>query len=422
MLDINKVEADLDGYIKQLSKRNADFSVALKKAVEKNTTRKDLLKKVELMKAEKNQISKLIPELIKEGKNEVVESNKANVVKINSEITKLDKSINLVNEEITEIMAGIPNLPHSEIKIGNDDNDNFEIKRAGLMPIRESSPEHWDIATTLGIADFDLGSKISGSRFMVYKNAGSKMVRAIIDILLSHHSSNGYQEFYLPLIVNEINMFGTGQLPKFADDAYKVGDQYLIPTAEVPLTNIHRDEIINPDLLPIKYTAYTQCFRQEAGSAGRDTKGMIRLHQFNKVELVKIVKPEDSMLELEKLLKDAEDILNLFKLPYRVVELCGGDLGFSATKTYDLEVWFPSQAKYREISSCSNCGDFQARRMKTRYKGEKGNDFVHTLNGSGVAIDRLIAAILENYWDGEKLVLPDVLQPYFNNEKYLTKN
>lgn len=270
------------------------------------------------------------------------------------------------------------------------------------------------------MVDFDLGAKLSGSRFVVYTNKGAKMLRALADLLIQTHTDHDYQEMFVPVIVNRELMYGTGQLPKFAEDAYVTGDQYLIPTAEVPLTNIHANEILDLKTLPKKYVAFSQCFRQEAGSAGRDTKGLIRLHQFNKVELVKIVEPESSVQELELLVEDAQAILELFDLPYRVVELCTGDLGFSATKTYDLEVWFPSQNKYREISSCSNCGDFQARNMMIRYKNNNNETkLVHTLNGSGVAIDRLIAAILENYYDGEKLVLPAKLQPYFNGEKFL---
>ncbi|AXK50681.1 serine--tRNA ligase [Spiroplasma alleghenense] len=418
MLDINKIETELKYYTTQLNKRSGDFTKVLQEAVKKNSSRKEHLRQVEELKAEKNQISKLIPSLMKDKKTKEVEDCKTKVTKINLDIDKLDKKVQELETELNNAMLQIPNIPHEKIVEGADEDSNLEIKKNNLMPIKKHDMAHWDIATKWNIADFDLGAKISGSRFVVYKSLGAQLIRAIIDVLLKHHSKNGYQEFYLPLIVNEINMVGTGQLPKFAEDAYKVGDQYLIPTAEVPLTNIHRDEILNADQLPLKYTAYTQCFRQEAGSAGRDTKGIIRLHQFNKVELVKIVHPSESMNELEKLLKDAEDILNLFKLPYRVVELCSGDIGFSATKTYDLEVWFPSQNKYREISSCSNCGDFQARRMKTRFKSEKGNEFVHTLNGSGLAIDRLIAAILENYWEDDKLLIPEVLKPYFDNKEY----
>jgi seryl-tRNA synthetase len=267
------------------------------------------------------------------------------------------------------------------------------------------------------MVDFELGPKLSGSRFVVYTSRGSKLVRALADILLTRHTNHGYKEFTVPVIVNAETMYGTGQLPKFKEDAYLVGDQYLSPTAEVQLTNIHANEILDGTKLPLKYTAYSQCFRQEAGSAGRDTKGLIRLHQFNKVEMVKFVRPENSEAELQSLVKDAEAILQLFNLPYRVVELSTGDMGFSSQKTYDLEVWFPSQNTYREISSCSNCGDFQARNMKIRYRDENGQtNLVHTLNGSGVAIDRLFAAILENFWDGEKLVLPEVLRPYFEQK------
>ncbi|EOA07293.1 Serine-tRNA ligase [Mycoplasma yeatsii 13926] len=421
MLDINYIEQNYEQVVERLNMRNQqDYSSDLKFVIEKNKKRKELLLKVEKIKAEKNQLSKQVGVLVREKKQDEAEQIKQQVSKMNSEIQVLDDELKITNEEMITKLQYIPNLPHKDITFGSDDNDNVEIRKSKHIKLVQHNTPHWEIATKLGLIDFERGTKLSGSRFLIYTGLGSKLVRAIADILLSRHEKFGYKEIFCPLIVNTEIMKGTGQLPKFADDMYKAGDQWLIPTSEVPLTNLHAGEILSNDALPLKYTGFTQCFRQEAGSAGRDTKGMIRLHQFNKVELVKIVHPDQSMNELELLVKDAEDVLNLFELPYRVVELCSGDIGFSATKTYDLEVWFPEQNKYREISSCSNCWDFQARRMQTRFRDVDGEvKLIHTLNGSGVAIDRLIAALLENWWDGEKLILPPVLRPYFNNQEYI---
>ncbi|WP_031542362.1 serine--tRNA ligase [Mesoplasma photuris] len=420
MLDANYIEQNLEYVTQQLNKRGQDYTKDLLFVVSKNQRRKELLALVEQIKADKNQLSKEVGEKMKVKDVDGANKLKLQVSDMNSDIEKFDLELKDVNSELTQALQEIPNVPNKNIPIGKDDNDNVEVRRFGDDKLIKHETAHWDIATKLNLVDFEAGPKLSGSRFVVYTGLGSKMIRAIADILLSRHTNHGYKEVMVPVIINAEAMYGTGQLPKFAEDAYKVGDQYLIPTSEVPLTNLHANEILSLDSLPIKYTSFTQCFRQEAGSAGRDTKGLIRLHQFNKVEMVKISHPENSMEELELMTKDAEDILQMFELPYRVVELCSGDVGFASLKTYDLEVWFPEQNKYREISSVSNCGDFQAKNMMTRFKDADGKTkLVHTLNGSGVAIDRLVAAILENYWDGEKLNLPKVLQPYFNNQEFI---
>ncbi|ATG97699.1 serine--tRNA ligase [Mesoplasma lactucae] len=421
MLDINYIEANFDEVAKRLNTRNGNYTDDLKKCVDLNLKRKSIIMDVEKLKSDKNSLSKEIGSLVRDKKIAEADEIKKRVSEMNEAISKYDEELKETSSELDNLLHYIPNLPDADIKVGTDDSENEEMRRWGDEFKKTQEVPHWDIATKLGLVNFELGPKLSGSRFVVYTNRGSKMVRALADILLTRHTNNGYEEFGLPVIVNADIMYGTGQLPKFADDAYKTTDgQYLIPTAEVPLTNIHDGEILNVSELPKKYTAYTQCFRQEAGSAGRDTKGLIRLHQFNKVEMVRIVEAKTSDQALLELTNDAEEILKMFNLPYRVVELCTGDLGFSAARTYDLEVWFPSQQKYREISSCSNTRDFQARNMMLRTRDADGNiQYANTLNGSGVAIDRLVAAILENYWDGEKLILPEVLQPYFNNEKYL---
>lgn len=420
MLDANFIESNLKTVLERLNSRNNDYANDLNQVVTLNKERKVLIIDAEKLKSDRNSLSKEIGALVRDKKTTEAETIKKRVGEINNEISVLDGKLKAINEQLETILRYLPNLPDEGLKVGLDDQDNKEISRWGAQYLKPQLTPHWEIATKLKLVDFDLGPKLSGSRFVVYTNLGAKMVRALADVLLTRHTNNGYQEMNVPVIVNQELMYGTGQLPKFAEDAYQTGNQYLIPTAEVPLTNIHANEILEFEQLPKKYTAYSQCFRQEAGSAGRDTKGLIRLHQFNKVELVKIVAQEQSEEELTSLVKDAAAILELFNLPYRVVELCTGDLGFSAAKTYDLEVWFPAQEKYREISSCSNCRDFQARNMMLRYKNNNGEiELAHTLNGSGVAIDRLFAALLENYWDGEKLILPPILQPYFNNQEFL---
>ncbi|ATQ35182.1 seryl-tRNA synthetase [Mesoplasma entomophilum] len=421
MLDINFIESNLVKVKEQLNKRSGEYTLILDEAVELNIQRKSILKEVENLKANKNNLSKQVGELMRNKQVEEANKIKNDVASINTKIDTLDEKLKEVQEELTIKLQNIPNIPNDDMPVGNDDNDNVEVRVWGNEFVKNHDTAHWDIADKLKLVDFEAGPKLSGSRFVVYTGLGSKLVRSLANVILDLHTSKGYKEITVPLLVNPQAMYGTGQLPKFKEDAYiTANDQYLIPTGEVPLTNLHAGEILDANQLPIHYTTYSQCFRQEAGSAGRDTKGLIRLHQFNKVELVKLTDQESSEIELQTMVKDAEAVLQLFNLPYRVVELCTGDVGFSSTKTYDLEVWFPEQNKYREISSCSNCTDFQARNMQTRYRDANGEvKLVHTLNGSGVAIDRLIAAILENYWDGEKLIIPTVLKPYFGNQEFI---
>ncbi|QGS51372.1 serine--tRNA ligase [Spiroplasma tabanidicola] len=420
MLDINRIENDFDFVLEQLNKRQTNYEKQLKNIIEINKKRKDIIKQVEELKAQKNKVSKKIGVLSRENKNDEIKKLKNEIASTNEKINLLDKQQSKIDLELKTLMLEIPNVPNKNMPLGKDDEENIEIKKWLEPGLKKDSEAHWDIATKLSLVDFELGVKISGSRFLAYTGKGSKMVRAIADILINRHTNKGYKEMSLPILVNRENMLGTGQLPKFEDDAYKVDNQFLVPTSEVSLTNVVRHEILDLKQLPMYLTSFSQCFRRESGSAGRDTKGMIRLHQFNKVEMVKVCEPKNSDEELEKMLLDAEDCLKMFNIPYRVVELCTGDVGFASQKTYDLEVWFPNQNKFREISSCSNCGDFQARRMMARFKNEEGKtEYVHTLNGSGLAIDRLFAAILENNYDGEKLVLPEVLRPYFNKESYI---
>lgn len=420
MIDIKFIEDNYELVLQSLNKRQGNYEGVLKKVLKLNEERKELIKVIEDKKAKKNQITKTYGDLVK--RNQSIVDLKNEVLKINEFIESRESDFKKIVDELNNCLLEIPNIPNENIPLGVSDEDNLEVRTWPGLGLKKDGEAHWDIATKLNLVDFELGSKLSGARFLVYTGKGSKMVRAIADVLLTRHTKNGYKEISVPLLVNKEIMFGTGQLPKFEDDAYKIDDKYLIPTSEVPLTNLVRNETLKSTDLPIYLTSFSQCFRREAGSAGRDTKGMIRLHQFNKVEMVKITDETSSFIELEKMVTDAEDCLKLFNIPYRVVELCGGDIGFSSKKTYDLEVWFPNQNKYREISSCSNCGDFQARRMKAKYRDKEGKTkYVHTLNGSGLAIDRLFAAILENYYDGQKLILPEVLKPYFNGDEFITQ-
>jgi seryl-tRNA synthetase len=336
-----------------------------------------------------------------------------------SRIKALDKALTEVGDAVKEILMGIPNLPHPTVPVGRDESANTLLKTVGELPHFEFEPEaHWDLGTRLGVFDFERAAKITGARFPLYIGAGARLERALINFMLDIHTTeHHYTEVLPPFIVNRQSMTHTGQLPKFEEDLFKLKgwDYYLVPTAEVPVTNIHQGEILNEEQLPIYYTAYTPCFRSEAGSYGKDTRGLIRQHQFNKVELVKFSHPETSYAELETLLNNAEEILKRLELPYRVVNLCTGDLGFSSAKTYDIEVWMPAQGVYREISSCSNFEDFQARRANIRFKrkGKKGTELVHTLNGSGLAVGRTVAAILENYQQHDGSVsIPSALTPY----------
>jgi seryl-tRNA synthetase len=343
----------------------------------------------------------------------------AEMKKVSQELKDLDMMVEEKEKVLQEILLIIPNLPHESVPKGKDSSDNVEVRRWGEIPKFDFEPKpHWDLGEALGILDFKSGAKIAGARFTLYWDLGAKLERALINFMLDLHTrEHGYREVLPPFMVNRFTMTGTGQLPKFEEELFKVEgtDYFLIPTAEVPVTNIHQDEVLEEEVLPLYYTAYTPCFRKEAGSYGKDTRGLIRQHQFNKVEMVKFTKPESSYDELEKLLMDAEEVLKRLKLPYRVVNLCTGDLGFSASKTYDIEVWLPGLNSFKEISSCSNFEDFQARRAKIRYRisGKSKTEYVHTLNGSGLAVGRTVVAILENYQQADgSVIIPEVLRHY----------
>lgn len=424
MLDVKMIRNDKDKVKKALGKRKGNFDVD--NVYNLDLKRREILQDVEDMKARQNAASKEIPKLKKEGKDasEVLEEMKS----LSSKIKDINKELKEVEEKLNNSLLELPNIPNEEIVVGGSDLDNKEIRKV-FEPTKFDfkAKAHWDLGTDLDILDFETGSKITGARFSLYKGLGATLERALMNFMLNTHTRDGgYTEIIPPFLVNRDSMTGTGQLPKFEDDAFHIPskDLFLVPTAEVPVTNIHRDEILNEADLTIKYTAYTPCFRQEAGSAGRDTRGLIRNHQFNKVELVKFSNPKNSYDELESLTNDAENILKKLKLPYRVVELCTGDLGFSSAKTYDLEVWMPSYDRYVEISSCSNFEDFQARRANIRYRNEetKKLEYVHTLNGSGLALGRTTAAILENYQkeDGS-IEIPEVLRNYMGGIEKIEK-
>ena len=381
-----------------------------------------LLGEVEQLKNRRNTVSKEIAPLKKAGEHDKAEPLIAEMREVSDRIKEMDKELTGVQEQLADVVLSIPNLCDDSVPEGNDDSDNVEIKKWGEIPQFSFTPKpHWEIGEELGILDFETAAKLSGARFSLLKGFGSRLSRALVNFFLDLHTQkHGYTEVLPPFLVNSGAMKGTGQLPKFKEDSFKIEDWdlWLIPTAEVPVTNIHSGETLAGADLPVKYTAYTPCFRSEAGSYGKDTRGLIRQHQFEKVELVKFTTPETSNDALESLLADAEEVLQLLELPYRVVNLCSGDLGFSATKTYDIEVWLPGQDTYREISSCSNFLDFQARRAGIRYRpeGEKKSRLVHTLNGSGLAVGRTLLAILENYQQEDGTVkLPEVLKPYFED-------
>jgi seryl-tRNA synthetase len=352
----------------------------------------------------------------------------AEMKKVSQELKDLDMMVEEKEKALQEILLIIPNLPHESVPKGKDSSDNVEVRRWGEIPKFDFEPKsHWDLGEALGILDFKSGAKIAGARFTLYWDLGAKLERALINFMLDLHTrEHGYREVLPPFMVNRFTMMGTGQLPKFEEELFKVEgtDYFLIPTAEVPVTNIHQDEVLEEEVLPLYYTAYTPCFRKEAGSYGKDTRGLIRQHQFNKVELVKFTTPESSYDELEKLLMDAEEVLKRLKLPYRIVNLCTGDLGFSASKTYDIEVWLPGQNSFKEISSCSNFEDFQARRAKIRYRisGKSKTEYVHTLNGSGLAVGRTVVAILENYQQADgSVIIPEVLRHYLYGVERIEK-
>ena len=418
MLDIKRIRENLED-IKKAMDRRGEKEFDLDAVVELDDQRRELLKEVEVLKNEMNVEQKKIPQLMKEGKKEEAEAEKVKLKELSEKIKGLDEKVKKVQEELQYRLLRIPNVPNVNVPQGDTDEDNVEIRKWGEPKQFDFDfKAHWDIGTNLGILDFETGAKITGSRFTLYKDKGARLERSLVNFFLNTHTDkNGYTEILPPFMANRDSFVGTGQLPKFAEDMFKIEglDYFLIPTAEVPVTNIHRDEIVSGDKLPIKYCAYTPCFRSEAGSAGRDTRGLVRQHQFNKVELVKFVKPEESYEELEKLTNDAEMMLQMLGLPYRVVKICTGDLGFTAAFKYDLEVWMPSYNRYVEISSCSNFEDFQARRAGIRFRRDKNSkaEYCHTLNGSGLAVGRTVAAILENYQQADGSVeVPEVLRPY----------
>ena len=416
MLDIKKFRIDSENFIAGIKRRGkGDFgSGSLAKLDEQ---RRAILKEVEALKNKKKTESAKIPELKKQGQD--VDELLAEMKKISDKTKELDKEVAEIEDKIEDLLLGIPNIPHESVPDGKDDSANVEIRKIGEVPVKNFREQaHWELGDELDILDFERAGKITGSRFTVYKGLGARLERSVINFMLNTHVDNGYTEVMTPFMVNRRAMTGTGQLPKFEEDLFAVNakDYFLIPTAEVPVTNLHSGEILNVEEVPKNYVAYTACFRKEAGAAGRDTKGLIRQHQFNKVELVKLVQPENSYEELDKLLANAESILKKLELPYRVVKLCTGDLGFSAAMTYDIEVWMPSYGRYVEISSCSNFEDYQARRANMRNADNKPV-FVHTLNGSGLAVGRTVAAILENCQQEDgSIKVPDVLQSYMGRE------
>lgn len=420
MLDIKRIKQDLEN-IKVLMDLRGEADFSFDEVIALDNKRIEILQKVETMKNESNTNSKLIPQYKKEGKDTT--ELMAQLKELSDGIKTLDDEVKAVEVELFNKMLAIPNVPNENVRKGDTDEDNLEVRSWGEPTKFDfEAKAHWDVGTDLGILDFETGGKITGARFTLYKDLGARLERSIMNFFLNTHTGeHGYTEILPPFIANRQSFIGTGQLPKFEEDMFKLQgyEYFLVPTAEVPVTNIHRDEILSADELTIKYCAYTPCFRAEAGSAGRDTRGLIRQHQFNKVELVKFTKPEDSYKELEKLTADAEKVLQMLGLPYRVVQICSGDLGFTAAFKYDLEVWMPSYGRYVEISSCSNFEDFQARRANIRFKRDKASkpEFVHTLNGSGVAIGRTVAAILENYQMADGSVkIPDVLVPYMGTD------
>lgn len=424
MLDRKLLRNNFEEITKKLQHRGEDLS-ELNNFGQLDNRRREIIAQVEELKAKRNDTSKQISVLKKEKKDAT------NLIKemqeVGKRIKELDTELIEVEEKLDHIMLSIPNIPHESVPIGEDEEDNVEVRRWGEKPNFSFNPEpHWDIATALDIVDFERAAKVAGSRFVFYKGLGARLERALLSFMMDLHADeHGYEEMIPPYLVNRNSMTGTGQLPKFEEDAFLIDewDYFLIPTAEVPVTNFHRDEILKENELPKKYVAYSACFRSEAGSAGRDTRGLIRQHQFNKVELVNFVKPEHSYDALEELTNQAEKVLQLLKLPYRVMSMCTGDLGFTAAKKYDIEVWIPTQEMYREISSCSNFEDFQARRAGIRFRNSEGKlQYVHTLNGSGLAIGRTVTAIIENYQQEDgSVVIPEVLRPYMGGKEVIEK-
>lgn len=419
MLDIRFVREHLDEVATAMENRNHSWDSEYFKELDES--RRSLIGQEEELLNQRNVLSKSIGKLMGEGRKDEAEATKAQVSELKDRIADLSAKRAEAEEKLNDLLMGTPNMPADTTPVGKDENDNPEVRRWGTPRDFEAEgiemKPHWDLGADLGIIDAERAVKLAGSRFVLLGGLGARLERALINFMADTHISRGYKEWWCPAMANATTLTGTGQLPKFEDDLFKTREgMYLIPTAEVQLTNIHSGEVLDAANLPLKYCAFTPCFREEAGSAGRDTRGLIRVHQFDKVEMVKYAKPEESYDDLEAMVADAENILQLLGLPYRVISLCTGDIGFSAAKTYDLEVWLPSYNAYKEISSCSNCVDFQARRANIKYRDPenfKGSRLVHTLNGSGLAVGRTMAAVLENYQQADGSVkVPDVLVPY----------
>ncbi|RFU61468.1 serine--tRNA ligase [Peribacillus glennii] len=423
MLDLKYLRNNFEEVKRVLQYRGEDLT-DLGKFEDLDVKRRSLITETEQLKSRRNEVSQQVAVLKREKRD--ADHLITEMREVGDKIKLLDDELREVEVTLENLLLSIPNIPHESVPVGETEDDNVEIRKWGEVPQFDFEPKpHWDVADALGILDFERGGKVTGSRFVFYKGLGARLERALISFMLDLHvEEHGYEEMLPPFIVNRASMTGTGQLPKFEEDAFRIEseDYFLVPTAEVPVTNYHRDEILNGDQLPISYAAYSASFRSEAGSAGRDTRGLIRLHQFNKVELVKFVKPEDSYKELENLTGHAEKVLQILGLPYRVLSMCTGDLGFTAAKKYDIEVWIPSYGTYREISSCSNFEAFQARRANIRFRRDTGSkpEHVHTLNGSGLAIGRTVAAILENFQQPDgSVIIPEVLRPYMRGAEVI---
>ncbi len=420
MLDIKIIRSNPELIKKAMKNRQQNLDGTIDKVLEIDEQRRKIIAESESMKSEQNAVNKKIPAMKKSGED--ISELMSEMKSLSNKISEKTKELSVLEKEQRDLILSIPNIPHESVPVGKDDSENVELRRVGEPKKFDfKTKAHWEIGKNLEIIDPETAAKVTGARFHFYKGLGARLERSIINFFLDTHTKNGYTEILPPYIVNSDSMTGTGQLPKFKEDAFKLEgmEYYLIPTAEVPVTNMHRDEILEGKDLTKKYCAYSACFRAEAGSAGRDTRGLVRQHQFNKVELVKFSKPEDSYSELETLTNDAERVLKLLGLPYRVVCLSTGDIGFSSAKTYDIEVWMPSYNRYVEISSCSNFEDYQARRMQIRYKNDSKDKatLVHTLNGSGVAVGRTVAAILENYQNADGTVtIPEVLRNYMDED------
>ena len=424
MLDIKMIRQNTDEIKERLATRGVKAE-KIDALLEKDKRRRELLVETEGLKQKRNEVSAEIANA-KRNKQDATDAIKE-MREVGAKIKALDEELEEVEAAVKEMASRLPNLPNPTIPVGPDESANVELRKVGTPREFDFEPKaHWDIGEDLGILDFERGAKVSGARFVYYKGLGARLERAVYNFMLDEHAKEGYTEMLPPYIVNAQTMYGTGQFPKFKEDVYQVNgeDMTLIPTAEVPLTNYYRDEVIPTEKLPVYFTALTPCFRSEAGSAGRDTRGLIRMHQFNKVEMVKFSKPENSYDELEKMTQNAGNIMEKLGLPYHVITLSTGDMGFSAAMTHDLEVWMPAQNKYREISSCSNCEDFQARRAHIQYRDENGKlNFVHTLNGSGLAVGRTVAAILENYQNEDgSVTVPEALRPYLGGLEKITKD